>query len=69
MCARHEGETIEYSTCPNNGCFDMCVLRQHVKDGRVTAIETDDSIHVGMGREDEYCDWKDIQEGMYQKRA
>lgn len=69
LCARHEGESIEYSTCPNNGCFDMCVLRQHVKDGRVTAIETDDSIHVGMGREDEYCDWKDIQEGMYQKRA
>ncbi|MBQ6390716.1 MAG: molybdopterin-dependent oxidoreductase [Eggerthellaceae bacterium] len=69
LCARHEGETIEYASCPNNGCFDMCVLRQHVKNGRVTAIETDNSIHVGMGREDEYCNWKDIQEGMYQKRA
>ncbi len=69
LLARHEGETIEFSTCPNNGCFDMCVLKQHVKNGKVVSIETDDSIHKGMGREDEYCPWEDIQLGMYQKRA
>ena len=69
LVARHEGDEICYSTCPNNGCFDMCVLRHHVKDGVVTAIETDDSIHVGMGREDEYCDFDDLKKGMYQKRA
>lgn len=69
LLQKHQGEEIHYTTCPQNGCFDMCVLRTHVKDGRVTAIETDDSIHVGMGREDEYCDPDDIQKGMYQRRA
>lgn len=69
LLARHEGDEIYYSTCPNNGCFDMCVLRHHVKDGKVIAIETDDSIHAGMGREDAYCDPEDIKKGMYQRRA
>ena len=69
LLARHEDEEIHYTTCPQNGCFDMCVLRHRVKDGVVTAIETDNSIHEGMGREDEYCDPEDIRKGMYQRRA
>lgn len=67
--ARHEGEEINYSSCSQNGCFEACVLRTHVKDGKVTAIETDDSLHVGYGREDEYADPEDFRRGLYQRRA
>ncbi len=69
LLSKHQDEEIHYTTCPQNGCFEMCVLRTHVKDGKVTAIETDDSVHEGMGREDEYCNPDDLQKGMYQRRA
>lgn len=66
---KHEGEEISYSTCVQNGCFDLCVLRTHVKDGKVTAIETDNSVHPNVGREDEYVDHEDFMKGIYQRRA
>lgn len=66
---RHEGEVINYSSCSQNGCFEGCVLRTHVKDGKITAIETDDTIHNNFGREDEYVDPEDFRLGLYQRRA
>ena len=37
--ARREGERIFYTSCPANGCWDSaCILKCHVKDGKVIAI-------------------------------
>ena len=42
--ARREGERIFYTSCPANGCWDSaCILKCHVKDGKVIAIEPDDT--------------------------
>lgn len=50
---RHDGEEIRYTTCYQNGCWDaVCILKCHVKEGKLTAIETDDSINKGLPRED-----------------
>ena len=50
--ARHEGERIFYTTCPANGCWDAaCILKCHEKDGKLVAIEPDDTINAGNPRE------------------
>lgn len=70
IAKKHEGEEIYYTACPQNGCFDNCLLRCHVKDGILSAIEVgDDKMHTNTGREDEYCDVADLREGIYQHRA
>ena len=67
---RHAEDEIFTGACSKNGCWDVCLLKGHVgKDGKVNAIETDNSIHPNCGREDEYCDFDDFVKGMYQKRA
>lgn len=65
----HEGEEIRFTNCLQNGCFDSCVLKCHVKDGKLLSVTTDNSIHVNAGREDEYCDFGDFEEGLFQKRS
>lgn len=48
-----EGERIFYTSCPNNGCWDSaCILKCHVKDGKLVAVEPDDTINAGNCRED-----------------
>ena len=43
---RREGERIFYTSCPANGCWDSaCVLKCHEKDGKIIAIEPDDSVN------------------------
>lgn len=50
---RHEGSEIRYTTCYQNGCWDaVCILKCHVKDGKIISIEADDTINKGAGRED-----------------
>lgn len=67
LCQRHEGEKIKYTTCYQNGCWDaVCVLKCHVKNNKITAIEADDSINVGSARED--VGEQAIREGMLQAR-
>lgn len=66
---KHVDEEILFTSCPMNGCFDNCLLKVHKKDGIITAIEVgDDKMHTNTGREEEYCDWDDLREGMYQHR-
>ena len=69
LMQKHVDEDICYTTCTQNGCFDMCLLRVHTKDGIATAIETDNLIHTNCGREDEYIDFDEYRQGMYQRRA
>ena len=43
---RREGERIFYTSCPANGCWDSaCILKCHEKDGKIIAIEPDDSVN------------------------
>jgi anaerobic selenocysteine-containing dehydrogenase len=44
-------------------------LKVHKKDGVITAIETDNTIHANAGREDAYVDFDEFRQGMYQHRA
>ena len=49
---RREGERIFYTSCPANGCWDSaCVLKCHEKDGKIIAIEPDDSVNPNDSRE------------------
>ncbi len=64
---RREGERIFYTSCPANGCWDSaCILKCHAKDGRITAIEPDDSVNRNDSRED--CGWENIWKGNVQMR-
>ena len=64
---RREGERIFYTSCPANGCWDSaCVLRCHEKDGKIIAIEPDDSVNKNDSRED--CGWENIWKGNVQMR-
>jgi len=60
---RHQGEKVVYATCICNcGSNSQGVLRAHVKDGRVVAVEPDDRYNTGAGREDEALSKKDLYE-------
>ncbi|MFX0195806.1 MAG: molybdopterin-dependent oxidoreductase [Candidatus Hodarchaeota archaeon] len=51
---RHRAETTIYTSCICNcGSNSQCVLKAHVKDGIVVAVEPDDRYNAGVGREDE----------------
>lgn len=65
---RHEGETIRYTTCYQNGCWDaVCPLKVHIKDGKVVGIEPDDSINPSATREE--LSEQALRQGMVQSRA
>ncbi len=50
---RRAGERIFYTSCPANGCWDSaCVLKCHLKDGKLIAVEPDDSVNQNDSRED-----------------
>ncbi len=52
---KHSGETVVYTNCRSSGCGNPprnCLLKVHVKDGAITAIEAGDPINQGMHRED-----------------
>lgn len=69
LVGKHEGDEIFYTNCAQNGCFDSCVIRAHVRDGKCVAVETDDLLHPNTGREDEYMEPGDLEAGLWQKRA
>jgi anaerobic dimethyl sulfoxide reductase subunit A len=69
MLEKHVDEEISYVSCPQNGCFDMCLLKVHKKDGKIVAIDTDNIIHKNAGREDEYVEESEFYKGMFQHRA
>jgi hypothetical protein len=45
IISKHVNEEIGWATCAQNGCFSTCLLRVHKKNGRIIAIDTDNSIH------------------------
>ena len=40
------GDIIRYTTCGEH-CFNMCVIKVHIREGRIWAIEPDDTINHG----------------------
>ena len=49
----HKRDKTVYTTCRCNcGANYQCVLKAHVKDGKVVAVEPDDRYNTNVGRED-----------------
>ena len=44
-------DVTRYATCGEH-CFNMCIIKVHIRDGRIWAIEPDDTINPGIPRED-----------------
>jgi anaerobic dimethyl sulfoxide reductase subunit A len=62
-------EKMVYTTCRCNcGSNSQCVLKAHVRDGVVVAIEPDDRYNTGVGREDEVLTKDDIVKVKLQRR-
>ena len=58
-----------YTTCICNcGSNSQCVLKAHVKDGVVIAVEPDDRYNTGVGREDEVLSEEDLIKTRLQRR-
>ena len=47
------GDIIRYTTCSEH-CFSMCVIKVHIRNGKIWSIEPDDTINKGIAREDGY---------------
>ena len=63
----HEEDRVFYTSCPANGCWDSsCILKCHVKDGKIFNIEPDDTVNANDSRED--CGWESIWKGQVQMR-
>jgi len=45
------GDIIRYTTCSEH-CFNMCILKVYIRDGRIWAVEPDDTVNHGIARED-----------------
>lgn len=68
LSSKHEGTKVLYTSCAQNGCWDSCcIMRYHVKDGKVVCIEPDDTINCGDARED--VGERAIKQGMVQMRG
>lgn len=65
----HDNEETVYTSCSANGCFDLCVLKVHKKNNKITAIETDDTCNLTSGREDAYIPEETLKRGIIQHRA
>ncbi len=63
-----ENRTV-YTTCQCNCGGNMqCVLKAHVQDGKVVAVEPDDRYNTNVGREDEVLSEQDLLKIRLQRR-
>lgn len=63
----HDADRVFYTTCPQNGCWDSaCVLKCYEKDGKLLAVEPDDTVNKNNVRED--VEWEQVWRGMVQMR-
>ncbi len=65
----HAGDTITYGDCQINGCWGCCAIKVHTKNGIVTAIEPDDTIHPNVAVEDTVVSSDEITQQMLQLRG
>lgn len=66
---KHEGEDTVYTTCRCNcGGNFQCILKAHVKDGKVVCVEPDDRYNTNVGREDAAISEEDLLKIRLQRR-
>ena len=66
---QHEGATTVYTTCRCNcGGTSQCVIKAHVKNGKVVAVEPDDRYNTNVGREDAVLSEQDLLKIRLQRR-
>ena len=70
ITAEQKGETTVYTACrgENCGAQSQCVLKAHIKNGVVVAVEPDDRYNTGIGREDEVLSEQDLLKVRLQRR-
>ncbi len=62
-------EKVVYTTCVCNcGGNHHCVIKAHVRDGKVVAVEPDDRYNTNIGREDAALSDKDLIKNRLQRR-
>jgi anaerobic dimethyl sulfoxide reductase subunit A len=65
----NENEKTVYTSCRCNcGSTSQCVLKVHLKDGVITAVEPDDRYNTNIGREDEAISFEDLIKTRLQRR-
>jgi anaerobic dimethyl sulfoxide reductase subunit A len=60
-------EIIRYTTCSEH-CFNMCILKVHIRDGKIWAVEPDDTVNKGIAREDGHLPDAEIDKCMFTTR-
>jgi anaerobic dimethyl sulfoxide reductase subunit A len=66
---KNKGDKIVYTSCYCNcGCDHNCVFKAHVRDGVVVAVEPDDRVNTGVGREDEVLSDEELIRTHLQRR-
>jgi anaerobic dimethyl sulfoxide reductase subunit A len=48
---QHSEDIVRYTTCGEH-CFNWCVIKVHIREGKIWAIEPDDTLNPGIPRED-----------------
>jgi anaerobic dimethyl sulfoxide reductase subunit A len=69
LIAKHSGEAKFYSSCSVNGCWFPCIIPTRVKNGVITAFDTDDTINPGALREDAVVGMDAVRQQMIQARG
>jgi len=66
---KHEGTSTVYTTCRCNcGGNQHCVIKAHVRDGRIVAVEPDDRYNTNVGREDAVLSEQELIKNRLQRR-
>jgi len=65
---KHSEEAVKYTCCTTTQCWKACILKARIKDGVITACESDDTVNPGITRDDAYLDEENIKKGMIQIR-
>jgi len=66
---RHAGETLMYGACSLNCAGTGCLFKWRVKNNVVTSMDTDDTDHPGVGREDRVMTQQDFDWAQFQRRG
>ena len=61
------GDIIRYTTCSEH-CFNVCIIKVHIRDGKIWAVEPDDTLNSGIAREDGRLSVEDIDKCLISAR-
>ncbi|MFC2021270.1 molybdopterin-dependent oxidoreductase [Chloroflexota bacterium] len=68
MGTENRGKTTFYTSCTACSNAGQCVLKVHIKDGAVVAVEPDDRLNKNIGREDAVLSERDLMKANLQRR-